>query len=505
MASRFFDKAPPRAGGGGLQSTPRERWRPELRGRQLPVPAEPESSGNQTIDFSVYTDYLIINYKDTLACQVVCMGVENLGLADLPQAGRLCHHLSNWLIITQDRWILNTVQGYLIDFVSEPHQQSPPNPPHCSSEQTNWSDSRGVDKAAHEAGDSTVGTPCGGRILVQHFPSSQKGRRAETSDKSQSPQPARKHRAFQDGGYPHGKGPVEASGLACQGGFEGRLLRNSHTLNPLEVSQISSPRENISLRVPTIRSVISPVGIHQNSEASLSPSSRDGHASCGLHRRHFDFGGVQGDGPRSGGSLSVSVGVPGLCNQQREISTCSEPDHRISGPDRRLSQHGASSPASKNENDLGGVPEIVEGTSYLGSRLSPSTGENGCNRVCGSPSSSLLSPPANGAIQRVRGERAELRFSSEFAHGMSRGAELVGHPDVQMEREIDSQDRDRLDYRLRRIPERLGSPLSPPINRRPMVGRGKKDAHQLPGASGCHSSSQLICKTQIQNFNSAED
>ena len=370
---------------------------------------------------------------------------------------------------------------------------------------TNWSDSRGVDKAAQEAGDSTVGTPCGGRILVQHFPSSQKGRRAETSDKSQSPQPARKHRAFQDGGYPHGKGPVEARGLACQGGFEGRLLRNPHTPNPLEVSQISSPRENISLCVPTIRSVISPVGIHQNSEASLSPSARDGHASCGLHRRHFDFGGVQGDGPRSCGSLSVSVGVPGLCNQQREISTCSEPDHRISGPDSQLSQHGASSPASKNENDSGGVPEIVEGTSYLGSHLSPSTGEDECNSVCGSPSSSLLSPPANGAIQCVRGERAELRFSSDFAHDMSRGAELVGHPDVQMEREIDSQDRDRLGYRLRRIPEQLGSPLSPPINRRPMVGRGKKDAHQLPGTSGCHSSSQIICKTQIQNFNSAED
>ena len=119
-------------------------------------------------------------------------------------------------------------------------------------------------------------------ILVQNFPSSQKGRMAETSDKSQSPQPAHKHRAFQDGGYPHSKGPVEARGLACQGGFKGRLLRNPHTPNPLEVSQISSPRENVSLRVPTIRSVINPVGIHQNSEASLSPSSRNGYTSCGL-------------------------------------------------------------------------------------------------------------------------------------------------------------------------------------------------------------------------------
>ena len=218
----------------------------------------------------------------------------------------------------------------------------------------------------------------------------QKGQRAETSDKSQSPQPAHKHRAFQDGGYPHGKASVEARGLVCQGGFEGRLLRNPHTPNPLEVSQISCPRENVSLRVPTIQSVISPVGIHQNSEASLSPSSRNGHASSGLHRRHFDFGGIQGDGPQSCGSLSVSVGVPGLCNQHREISNCSEPDHRISGPDSRLSPHGASTPDSKNDNDSGRVLEIVEGTSYFGSRLSPSTGENECNSVCVVPPAPLF-------------------------------------------------------------------------------------------------------------------
>ena len=70
----FFRQGPPKSRG-GLQSTTRERWRPELRERQSPVPAEPESSGDQTIDLPVYTDHLIINYKGTLACQIVCMGV----------------------------------------------------------------------------------------------------------------------------------------------------------------------------------------------------------------------------------------------------------------------------------------------------------------------------------------------------------------------------------------------------------------------------------------------
>ena len=85
MASRFFDKAPPKAG--GLQSTTRERWKPGLRERQSPVPAESESSVDQTIDFAMFSNHLIMNYKSTLVYQIACMGVKSLRLADLPQAG----------------------------------------------------------------------------------------------------------------------------------------------------------------------------------------------------------------------------------------------------------------------------------------------------------------------------------------------------------------------------------------------------------------------------------
>ena len=51
----------------------------------------------------------------------------------------------------------------------------------------------------------------------------------------------------------------------------------------------------------------------------------------------------------------------------------------------------------------------------------------------------------------------------------------------------------------------LGSLLLPPSNRRLMVGRGKKDAHQLRGVTICHSGSQIICQTQNKNFYSAKD
>ena len=52
-----------------------------------------------------------------------------------PPAGRLVHFQQNWLI-TQDRWVLNTIQGYLIDFSTSPHQSVILHCPHYSAEQT---------------------------------------------------------------------------------------------------------------------------------------------------------------------------------------------------------------------------------------------------------------------------------------------------------------------------------------------------------------------------------
>ena len=47
-------------------------------------------------------------------------------------AGRLKHFLSNWEHLTRDRWILNTVGGYQIEFSPEPSQFRKPYSPHFS-------------------------------------------------------------------------------------------------------------------------------------------------------------------------------------------------------------------------------------------------------------------------------------------------------------------------------------------------------------------------------------
>ena len=50
-------------------------------------------------------------------------------------AGRISQFATNWKVITQDQWILRTVQGFHIPFREEPRQMRLPQPYHYSKEQ----------------------------------------------------------------------------------------------------------------------------------------------------------------------------------------------------------------------------------------------------------------------------------------------------------------------------------------------------------------------------------
>ena len=123
------------------------------------------------------------------------------------------------------------------------------------------------------------------------------------------------------------------------------------------------------------------------------------------------------------------------------MSAHSEPDHRISGSNDQHGQHAATTSTSQNKNDSGGVSKIVERRSYLSLRLSTSVGENECDSMRGSPGSSLLLLPTDGTIRCATEKHTELRFTGDIADTLLRGAELVGQSDVQMEWEVNVQDR----------------------------------------------------------------
>ena len=63
------------------------------------------------------------------------MNIVQLKLDHHPVAGRLSKCLGNWKLITRDQWVLNTVRGYSIEFLTEPTQARRPQQPELPVEQ----------------------------------------------------------------------------------------------------------------------------------------------------------------------------------------------------------------------------------------------------------------------------------------------------------------------------------------------------------------------------------
>ena len=56
-------------------------------------------------------------------------------------AGNLAHHVDEWSKITSDPWILESVQGYRLEFQDLPFQKSLPRPRNFSAEEMSLIDS----------------------------------------------------------------------------------------------------------------------------------------------------------------------------------------------------------------------------------------------------------------------------------------------------------------------------------------------------------------------------
>ena len=195
-------------------------------------------------------------------------------------AGKLAYHLSNWQVLTKDQWVLNTVQGYSLDFISEPHQGAPPHTPQYSSEQHQLIEEevRALLKKG-AVSEIQVATRPGS------IPGTQKRRRAETSDKSQALKPVPPGRTLQDGRDTYPKGHCKARRLARESRPEGCLLHHPNPPIPQGVSKVQISGDTIPVQLPPIWPVLGTLGLYQDPQASDSPPSGDGSADYSIHRR----------------------------------------------------------------------------------------------------------------------------------------------------------------------------------------------------------------------------
>ena len=154
--------------------------------------------------------------------QVIALGILSQAGKYLP-AGRLHHFLNNWKLLAKDRWVLETVRGYCIEFLAEPYQNRRPHPSAYPLEQTQLITSTRARRASTERGNCGVNEPPG-EILLQPIPGTKERWCPTPSHQPQSPESVCSGTTLQNGRDTHPEGDTEARRFASKGGPEGRLL-----------------------------------------------------------------------------------------------------------------------------------------------------------------------------------------------------------------------------------------------------------------------------------------
>ena len=134
-------------------------------------------------------------------------GIKKLYLSQsaYPVAGRLKHFQPNWACVSQDRWILGTVQGYKIKWIEAPFQNYAPRQGVVFSDEQNlvWEE---IESMLQKGAITQPTQQQAKRVFLEPIPGSQKRWWHETSDKLETTQPIHPTPSFQDGGDPYPKG-----------------------------------------------------------------------------------------------------------------------------------------------------------------------------------------------------------------------------------------------------------------------------------------------------------
>ena len=143
----------------------------------------------------------------------------------------------------------------------------------CRPDSADFRGSNRVTTEGSNRGNSTCRT---NRVLFKPFSCPQEGWRTMASNQSQSPKQFCEQGTFQNGGHSYTERSPEKGGLAGQNRYERCLLFNTHSPKPQKIPQVYVQREDLPIQLPTIRPILSPMGVYKNSKTSTSDSPERG-------------------------------------------------------------------------------------------------------------------------------------------------------------------------------------------------------------------------------------
>ena len=109
------------------------------------------------------------------------------------------------------------------------------------------------------------------------------GRRPEAGDRLEIIEQVHPHRTLQDGVYPYTERPAKNRRLDGKSRCEGCILHASNLRRGKSIPQVLVQRLDLPVQVPTVRSCVRSLGLHQDPKASRCPAETTGCVNDYLH------------------------------------------------------------------------------------------------------------------------------------------------------------------------------------------------------------------------------
>ena len=202
--------------------------------------------------------------------------MKHINPPDNQVAGRLKYFVDNWKIITSDKAILETVQGYQIPFILRPHQWRKAY--HKTQTQRGKHVSRGHRRFTRKRSNKR-NTTSTGRVPVNGV-FGQTVDQNSTNIQSQIVKPIYKEREIQVGRTGSSEDNDTAKRLLHEVGPHRRVLLSSNNQQSSEISPFLTRQQTVRISVSPVRSYVGTSGLYQAAETRdvVTPFKR---TSCG--------------------------------------------------------------------------------------------------------------------------------------------------------------------------------------------------------------------------------
>ena len=423
-----------------------------------------------------------------------------------PVGGRLAKYRQKWSKITNDPWILSTVQGFHIKFSQISTFAKPsslPSPKSVNDQRAGCNFIRGDSilngKICHNM--STFSPRA--RFLQQCLCGPKAGWGVETH--YQPPEVERLHplSTFQDGKYFQSEGHLATRRLASQDRFERCISDCPHGKGSSQIPSLPVARKDLRIQVPSLWSFPCTSSVHKVTPASSSLSSTAGCANGDILRRYPVDGGDTGVTAPSSSPYYVSVDRTGFSAEFEKVHPHTMQMAGVLGFHRRQSHILSVHSCGESSQDQKRLPTPTQQRESVWKGPSSYHWPLILNHTSCISGSSALSTSAASEVKgptEVQSKKPRLRHHSAPQLGGKTGPDVVdkifvpGRSTPQMV-STDSNDR------VRCIKARLGcsSSTTAADSWRDLEPGRSKPPHQLARVEGCFHGAASFCVEPLQH------